>query len=200
MFNFLSFKTKNFLPEALDCILCADEMSIKTHIFYNVSKDKIIGLNQAKNCKTYEPANHPLVFIIRGIIYSWKQPISYYLISNSCSGMDLNDIIYSTIHRLHYRNINVKAFITDQGPNFIQFSNNNNISPIEPYFEVDEKRVVYLFDPPHLLKSTRNMFFKHNFYINDDLVEKRYLNTYYNYDSKCNDSKIDVFARLSRTI
>jgi hypothetical protein len=24
MFNFLSFKTKNFLPEALECILCAE--------------------------------------------------------------------------------------------------------------------------------------------------------------------------------
>jgi hypothetical protein len=45
MFNFLSFKTKNFLPETLECIIWTDEMSIKTHIFCNMSKDKIIGLN-----------------------------------------------------------------------------------------------------------------------------------------------------------
>jgi hypothetical protein len=61
MFNFLSFKTKNFLPEALECILFSDEMSIKTHLFYNVSKDKIIGLNLTNNSVTYESSNHALV-------------------------------------------------------------------------------------------------------------------------------------------
>jgi len=32
LFNFLNFKTKNYTPEALQCILCADEMSSKTYI------------------------------------------------------------------------------------------------------------------------------------------------------------------------
>jgi hypothetical protein len=110
--------------------------------------------------------------MIRGLNYSWKQSISYYLISKSCSSRELNDIIFSTIRRLRNINITVKAFITDQGSNCIQFPNNNNVSPIEPYFEVDEEKIVYIFDPPHLLKSTRNMFFKYNFKINDELVEK----------------------------
>lgn len=38
IFNFLSFKTANFVQEALDCILCADQISIKTHLFYNILK------------------------------------------------------------------------------------------------------------------------------------------------------------------
>jgi len=82
MFDFLSFKTKNFSYDMLNCILCADEMSIKTNLFYNLSNDQIIGFNQSPSLKTYDPAKHALVLMIRGINYSWKQPIAYYLISN----------------------------------------------------------------------------------------------------------------------
>jgi len=31
----------NFKPEALDCTLCADEMALKTHLFYSLRKDEI---------------------------------------------------------------------------------------------------------------------------------------------------------------
>lgn len=67
MFNFLSFKTKTFSSDALNCILCADEMSLKTNLFYNLSKDQIIGFNHSKSSKTYDPAKHVLVLMIRGI-------------------------------------------------------------------------------------------------------------------------------------
>lgn len=186
MFNFLSFKTKTFSSDALNCILCADEMSIKTNLFYNLSKDQIIGFNQLKSCKTYDPAKHALVLMIRGINYNWKQPIAYYLISNSCTGGDLNNIIVSTIRRLKNININVKAFVTDQGSNFINFSKINSVTPEEPYFEVDNEKIIYIFDPPHLIKSTRNMFFKHNLIVDDETIDKKHVDTFYNYDSKCN--------------
>jgi len=115
MFHFLSFKTKTFSPEALNCILCVDEMSIKTHLYYNISKDLIVGFNQSKSVRTYDPAKHALVLMIRGINCNWKQPIAYYLISNSCTAIDLNNIIFSTIRRLKNININVKSLVTDQG-------------------------------------------------------------------------------------
>lgn len=87
-----------------------------------------------------------------------------------------------------YREIklNVKCFISDQGLNFICFSNSNNVSSKEPFFEVDGQQNICMFDPPHLLKSTCNMFFKHLFKINEDLVDKKHLDNFYNYDSKCN--------------
>jgi len=186
MFDFLSFKTKTFSSDMLNCILCADEMSIKTNLFYNLSKDQIIGFNQSPSCKTYDPAKHALVLMIRGINYSWKQPIAYYLISNSCNSNDLQDIICTTIRKLENININVKAFVTDQGYNFVNFSKNNDVTPENPYFQVDHKQIIYIFDPPHLLKSTRNMFFKHNFIVNNDVLDKKHIDTFYNHDSKCN--------------
>lgn len=83
MFNFLLFKTQNIFPESLECVLCADEMSIKSNLYYNICKDKIIRFNKTNNRKTYDPAKFVLVLMIRGINFNWKQPIAYFFISNS---------------------------------------------------------------------------------------------------------------------
>lgn len=96
------------------------------------------------------------------------------------------NIIVSTIRRLKNININVKAFVTDQGSNFINFSKINSVTPEEPYFEVDKEKIMHIFDPPHLIKSTRNMFFKHNLIVDDETIDKKHVDTFYNYGSKCN--------------
>lgn len=186
LFNFLQFKTQNFLPESLECVLCADEMSIKSNLYYNISKDEIIGFNESNNRKTYDPAKFVLVLMIRGINCNWKQPIAYFFISNSCTGFDLQDIIFSSIFKLQNIKINVKAFISDMGSNFIGLSNKLQVSPERPYFEVNNHKIVYIFDPPHLLKATRNMFYQHNFMFNNELIEKKHLVSFFNEDSKNN--------------
>jgi len=75
--------------------------------------------------------------MIRGINCNWEQSIAYYLVSNSCSSIDLNLKIFSTIRRLRNISLNVKSLVTDQGSNFICFSNfNHQVSSDEPFFEV----------------------------------------------------------------
>ncbi|KAL4089040.1 hypothetical protein QTP88_024118 [Uroleucon formosanum] len=120
LFNFVSFKISSFKPEALDCILCADEMALKTNLFYNVSKDKIIGFHESNSHKKYEPAKYALVLMPRGINENWKQPIAHFHVSSSYTGTDIKDIIISTICRLQNIKLNIKAFITDQGTHFIK--------------------------------------------------------------------------------
>lgn len=186
LFNFINFKTRNYTPEALQCILCADEMSLKTNLYYLIKKDEIMGFNITNNRKTYEPAKYALVLMLSGINVNWKQPIAYFLVSSSCTGYDLQDIIISTIIKIQSTSLDIKAFITDMGSNFVGFSNNFHVSPSRPYFEVNNKKIVYIFDPPHLLKATRNMFFQHKFKLNEDLIEKKYLVSFYNQDSTCN--------------
>jgi len=124
--------------------------------------------------------------MLRGLNYNWKQPVAYFLVSSSCTGIDLKDIILSTIYRLQNIKLNIRAFITDQDTHFVQFSKSLYVSPSKPCFNVDGKSIAYIFDPPHLIKSTRNMLFKHNFQINGNVVTKDHLNSFYNYDSECN--------------
>jgi len=59
-------------------VLCADEMSIKSNLFYNISKDEIICFNETNNCKTYDPANFLLVLMVQDINFNWKQSIAYF--------------------------------------------------------------------------------------------------------------------------
>lgn len=122
-----------------------------------------MGFNITNCRKTYQPAKYALVFILRGINVNWKLPIAYYLISSTCTGYDLQDIIFATLIKLQSTPLDVKAFITDMGSNFVGLSNNLNITPSRPFFEINNKKIFYIFDPPHLLKSTRNMFLKHSF-------------------------------------
>lgn len=185
IFNFLSFKIKTFPFEALDCILSVNEMPIKTHLFYNLSKDHIVGFNQSKSNRTYTPAKHALVLMIKAINHNWMQPIAYYLMSENCLPSNLSSIICLIIRRLKQININVKALVTHQNSNFLSFSKLKCVSPDNPYFKVDGEKIVYIFDPPNLLKATLKIFFKHNFQINDDFVDKKHLETFYNFDSNC---------------
>lgn len=92
----------------------------------------------------------------------------------------------STITKLQNISLNVKAFITDQGTNFVNFSKNLYVSSSRPYFYVKQQKIIYIFDTPHLLKSTRNMFFKYNFIQYENCIDNRHLISFYDSDSKMN--------------
>lgn len=55
------------------------------------------------------------------------------------------------------------------------------ISLQQPYFFVNNAKVFYMFDTPHLLKSTRNQFFVHTFQIDEGITDKKFLELYYNH-------------------
>jgi len=47
LFEAMDYKINNLKNDAKECILCIDEMSIKTHLFYNLLQDYIIGFNNS---------------------------------------------------------------------------------------------------------------------------------------------------------
>lgn len=129
LFNILMYKIKHFTDEAKECILCADEMPLKSNLYYMLNKDEIIGFHQTNNSKTYNPAKFALVLMIRDININWKQPIAYFFVSGSCTGKDLQEIIIVTIQKLFNIGLNVKGFVTDMGSNFLSFSKNVYVTP-----------------------------------------------------------------------
>lgn len=105
LFNCLEIKMKNLKDDAKD--LCVDEMAIKTNLFYNLSKDYIIRFNNSYDTKTYEYVKHVLCFMIRSLNYKWKQPVAYFFINNSCTGMALQNTIFAVIYRLRSISLNI---------------------------------------------------------------------------------------------
>ncbi|KAF2887073.1 hypothetical protein ILUMI_19100, partial [Ignelater luminosus] len=82
-----------------DCILCADEMSLKNNFFYNVSEDDIIEFHNTDGSKRYEPANSALVLMAGGIYVNWKQPLAYFFVNESCPVQDLRNIVFGCIEK-----------------------------------------------------------------------------------------------------
>lgn len=162
-----------------DCIICMDVMSIKTHL---LPLNKMIGFHRCKGTRLYAPANCVLVIIARGIRHNWKQPVAYFFVHNSCDVQDLHYVITTSIRKLRHVGLNVLALVSDQGPNFYKFCNELGVNMDKPYFFIDESKIYYIFDTPHLLKSTRNNLFKYDFKLGKNVIKKQYIEDLFNFD------------------
>ncbi|KAF0702339.1 histone H1-II-like [Aphis craccivora] len=54
------------------------------------------------------------------------------------------------------------------------------------YFYANGQKLFYFFDAPHLLKSTRNNFFKHQLSFLNGMTDKIYLEQFYIFDRGLN--------------
>jgi len=66
------------------------------------------------------------------------------------------------------------------GFNFKSFADSVGVTPENPYFKVGTQEIIYMFDPPHLLTSTRNNFFNYRLVSEDKIIESKYLKQFYN--------------------
>lgn len=66
------------------CVLLFDEMGIKKGLQYDMKNDKIEGFEDLGPLgRRDDIATHAFQFMLRGVTYHWKLPISYVLSENS---------------------------------------------------------------------------------------------------------------------
>jgi hypothetical protein len=53
-------------------------MSIKSHLFYIIGNDEVIGFEDLGKGKTFKPALNSLVLMIKGIYSNRKLPLAYF--------------------------------------------------------------------------------------------------------------------------
>lgn len=76
---------------------------------------------------------------------------------------DLLLVIKEAIQKLKNIGLKVIGLTSDMGSNFFKLSHLLKISTTKSYFKIDENKIYYIFDSPHLLKTTRNNLLRHNF-------------------------------------
>lgn len=183
IFRVTECRVKLLKEKEKDCILCLDEISLKSHVFYDISKDKIIGFDTTSSKNNTEIAGSALTIMARGIASSWKQPIAYFFCKTAATSDDLKDILFEAVRKLRGTGLNVLGVVSDQGSNFYKLVKTTlKLTEDNPLFFVDDIKLVYLFDIPHLLKSTRNNFFSYIFLLDEGETRKIYLETMYNLD------------------
>ena len=167
------------------CYLLMDEISLKSHLFYDISKDHLVGLEDFGDGKSSGlVANSALVLMARGILHNWKQPIAYFLVNESCDAYRLKDIISEALLHLESMGLNVVSIISDQGLNFLSFIQSENVTAEQPYIQMRGKNSFVIFDPPHLLQSVRNNLLKYNFEFENKEANWDDMKSFYNKEQK----------------
>lgn len=149
------------------CTLIFDEMALSPHMEYNPKKDRASGFVNHIGESSRKIADHVLVFMIRGVMKNYKQPIFYSFCSGSTPKEILAGHIKTIIKQLHVIGFTVLATVCDQGTSntsainyLIEETRGDYLRKNKDFknsiFEVDGKQIIPLYDIPHLLKGMRN--------------------------------------------
>ncbi|CAI6345555.1 unnamed protein product [Macrosiphum euphorbiae] len=183
LFKLLAVKANSMKMKSKECILCVNEMSLKSFLFFDYKRDQITGFHNTGSIKSCDVAKSVIILMIRGLHTSWKQPIGYFFVASTCTGYDLQNIIFQAVQKLANISINVLVMISDLSSSCKRFADQQSITPHTPYFNVGEKEIVYMYDPPNLLKATRNHFFEYRFKSLNKIAEKVHLTNFYDSDN-----------------
>ncbi|ENN76562.1 hypothetical protein YQE_07012, partial [Dendroctonus ponderosae] len=148
-------------PIDRNCILMFDEMS--EQLTFDKSRNMIIGyVDLGYLGRVNKSANHALIFMVHGLHKNWKHPVA-----GTVESKALQSLIKDIIIALEAAGLVVLATVCDQGAtnrksisNLCLETQNRNYEP-NPYFKINNHKIFTLFDPPHLLKSTRNALLKY---------------------------------------
>lgn len=140
LFRLTEFRARFLKEKEKNCVLCIDEISLKSNLFY----DRIVGFLVSHNRNTPLIASIALVVMARGVASSWKLPIAYCFYKTSATSQDVKDILYESIRRINATGLNVLGVVSDQGPNFQKLVKSELKLTVEnPFFFVDNRKIVY---------------------------------------------------------
>lgn len=159
LLRFLEKKTFNALPKGKAAALMFDEMGADEFLEYRPELDLVMGYEDfGPGGRTHLIADKVMVFKVRLLESDFTIPIAFYPVHGTCPKEKLALLIEEVVRSLATIDFSTIVSISDQGP-----TNRGAITILrsklgeyDPVYEVDGKKIVHLFDFPHLLKSLRN--------------------------------------------
>ena len=182
-FNIIKSKVSQLPDQEKLVTLCMDEISLKTHLYYDIKADKIVGLEDyGSGQRTNKVATSGLVFLVRSISGGWKQPLGYALVNGACPRDEMEMLLREAIDKLEGIGLKVLVVVSDMGSNFQSLAKYLNITPSNPWFIHNENKYFVMFDPPHLLKCVRNNLMKYSFTFGSYTATWQHIEEFYNKD------------------
>lgn len=182
--NALFLKVKSLPPLERRCCLCVSEMRLRPHLFYNLTRDRIVGFHNIGAEKQQTLARKVLVMTARSLTGDWEQPIAYYFHSGICAIDVTKHLIFQAIIRLRDIGVTVHALVTNTAPIFLRLSRRLNICAEHPSFLVDNERIFYVFDVTRLMKATRNILINHELHFQEKRASWVDIELFFRYDSQ----------------
>lgn len=103
------------------------------------------------------------------------QLLAYTIGHASTPSSVIRNLLISLIQELKTVGFTVKAVVCDQGSSIVCLANQLGMSVQKPFFEVENERVYFIFDVPHLIKTTRNNLQAHKLCIGSEVVDWTYI-------------------------
>jgi hypothetical protein len=139
-----------------------DEMSIIENVHFSQKVDCTEGFEDYGTKRTRRIANHALVFMVHGVHQKWKQPVAYYFIPGNTNASLLVEFLKEVLGACQNAGLRV-ASVCDMGANNVKALKEFGATVRHPYLkEYQNQQIVTVYDPPHLLKCTRNLFLKYD--------------------------------------
>ncbi|XP_041975781.1 uncharacterized protein LOC121730708 [Aricia agestis] len=153
------------------CSIIFDEMALGMGLSYDPKMDKIDGFIDLRERKD-KFADHVLVFMARGAVHKWQQPLAYYFCEGATSGPELKQIMKLVVTAVAEAGLKPLVLGCDQGTSFqsaikqLQAETRreqllNNEHPDDTII-INENKLSVIFDPSHLIKGIRNNFLTKN--------------------------------------
>lgn len=185
IFRALELKSKTMYDKDKHCILCIDEMSLKSNLLYDTGNDEIIGFQDiGKEHKDSSICKNALVVMARGLYSPWKQPLAYFFVGNQLKASELKPIMEDCVIKMSETGFHVEAISSDMGSNFLELASSFGVTPENSEFKIGILNLLYIFDPCHLVKATRNNLLKHSFHFEGKKTSWEYIDTFYKNDKK----------------
>lgn len=175
IFNVIKENVKNLKPKHKYSTIIFYEVSLNASLQYNSNDGTIYGFEDNGMTQTQEFADHSLVFMVRGIVRNFKQPLCYLFCKSTTKRYDLANQICEVVRAVHSTGLKVVSTICDQGSTNMAAINmlihdtkafylrQNKIFDGD-FYEVEYKhgekmeliKIFHLYDTPHLLKGIKN--------------------------------------------
>lgn len=162
--SLLTNQAKLFTRRQKVVIISVDEITLKAWLQFNGKADSISGYPtrlDGEQVDVDERASSALVVQIRCLETGHKQSIAYFFSSHGFKADQLKKIVEQSIKRISETGLIPKALVLDQNSTNRSLYSKLGVSEESPFFEHAEQKVYCLYDPPHLIKSTRNNLMHH---------------------------------------
>ncbi|KAG8231969.1 hypothetical protein J437_LFUL008890 [Ladona fulva] len=121
-----------------------DEMSIREHVQYECKGDKFLGLENLGSARgvTTALAKQALVFMVRGIVTSWKQPVAFYFTRDTMPSDVLVYILAEVLQQCYAAGLTVLSTVCDMAAKNVKPLRIMGATEKRPYLLFQEKKVV----------------------------------------------------------
>jgi hypothetical protein len=99
--------------------------------------------------------------------------VAYYLSCGSTKAEMLVQFLKEVLDGCQNVGLHVVATVCDMGTNSVKAMKLLGSSGGEPFFQFQNQAIATIYDPPHLLKCTRNLFLKYDVQFESEHLDSR---------------------------